>query len=79
MCVCNPGQKCRRLFNQVIKLGAQPYHGHIGPMELNIPAIRGIGRSLIYLVDRYGEEHSIYDVDFIPLEGVEFTTSAALG
>jgi 4-hydroxyphenylpyruvate dioxygenase len=45
-------------------LGAKPYHGKIGPMELNIPAIRGIGGSLIYLVDRYGER-SIYDVDFI--------------
>jgi 4-hydroxyphenylpyruvate dioxygenase len=54
-------------FDRVVKLGAQPYHGDIGPMELNIPAIRGIGRSLIYLVDRYGENHSIYDVDFIPL------------
>jgi 4-hydroxyphenylpyruvate dioxygenase len=35
-------------------------------MELNIPAIEGIGGSLIYLVDRYGE-HTIYDVDFVPL------------
>jgi 4-hydroxyphenylpyruvate dioxygenase len=58
-------------YNRAIKLGAQPYQGHIGLMELNIPAIRGIGRSLIYLVDRYGEEHSIYDVDFIPLEGAD--------
>ncbi|WP_394754397.1 4-hydroxyphenylpyruvate dioxygenase [Crenothrix sp.] len=58
-------------LNRVIKLGAQAYYSHIGPMELNIPAIRGIGRSLIYLVDRYGEDHSIYDVDFIPLNGVD--------
>ena len=57
-------------FDRVVKLGAQPYRGDAGPMELNIPAIRGIGRSLIYLVDRYGEDRSIYDVDFIPLEGV---------
>ena len=35
-----------------------------GPMELNIPAVRGLGDSLIYLVDRYGTE-SIYDIDFI--------------
>lgn len=34
-----------------------------GPMELNIPAIRGVGDSLIYLVDRYGSD-TIYDVDF---------------
>ena len=35
-------------------------------MELNIPSIEGIGGSLIYLVDRYGER-TIYDVDFIPV------------
>jgi 4-hydroxyphenylpyruvate dioxygenase len=57
-------------FKRAVKLGAQPYQGHIGPMELNIPAIRGIGNSLIYLVDRYGEAHSIYDVDFVPIKGV---------
>jgi 4-hydroxyphenylpyruvate dioxygenase len=47
-------------------LGAKPVHGKVGPMELNIPAIEGIGGSLIYLVDRYGEP-TIYDVDFLPL------------
>ena len=40
-------------------------------MELNIPAIHGIGDSLIYLVDRYGPKGTIYDVDFIPIEGTE--------
>jgi 4-hydroxyphenylpyruvate dioxygenase len=35
-------------------------------MELNIPSIEGIGGSLIYLVDRYGER-TIYDVDFMPV------------
>ena len=35
-------------------------------MELNIPAIKGIGGSLIYLVDRYGDR-TIYDVDFVPV------------
>ena len=40
-------------------------------MELNIPAIKGIGDSLIYLVDRYGERGSIYDVDFEFLPGVD--------
>ncbi|CAA9892651.1 Hemolysin VllY [Candidatus Methylobacter favarea] len=57
-------------FKRAIRLGALPYQANVGPMELNIPAIQGIGHSLIYLVDRYGEDHSIYDVDFIPLEGV---------
>jgi 4-hydroxyphenylpyruvate dioxygenase len=35
-------------------------------MELSIPAIEGIGGSIIYLVDRYGER-TIYDVDFVPV------------
>ena len=37
-------------------------------MELNIPAIEGIGGSYLYLVDRYGA-HEIYDVDFVPIAG----------
>src|SRR5437660_3608047 len=53
-------------YDRAIKLGAKQVHGKLGPMELNIPAIEGIGGSLIYLVDRYGE-HTIYDVDFHPL------------
>ncbi|MGB9643536.1 MAG: 4-hydroxyphenylpyruvate dioxygenase, partial [Stellaceae bacterium] len=53
-------------YERAIALGAKPVHGKVGPMELNIPAIEGIGGSLIYLVDRYGER-TIYDVDFTPL------------
>jgi 4-hydroxyphenylpyruvate dioxygenase len=50
-------------FRRAVELGATPVANAVGPMELNIPAIEGIGGSLIYLVDRYGEQ-SIYDVDF---------------
>src|SRR5690606_28092525 len=42
-----------------------------GPMELNIPAVEGIGGRLIYLVDRYGERGTIYDVDFVPIADAE--------
>ena len=62
-----------KAYKRALELGAKPYQGPVGPMELNIPAIRGIGDSLIYLVDRYpgnGSNLSIYDVDFVPLEGV---------
>jgi 4-hydroxyphenylpyruvate dioxygenase len=51
-------------IKQATARGAKAYHGRVGPMELNIPAIRGIGGSLIYLVDRYADR-SIYDVDFV--------------
>ena len=50
-------------FERAVELGAKPHAGPVGPMELNIPAIEGIGGSLIYFVDRYGDR-TIYDVDF---------------
>jgi 4-hydroxyphenylpyruvate dioxygenase len=54
-------------FKHCIDLGARPVETRVGPMELQIPAIEGIGGSLIYLVDRYGER-TIYDVDFVPVK-----------
>jgi 4-hydroxyphenylpyruvate dioxygenase len=54
-------------LQRALALGAKPYYGPVGPGELTIPAIRGIGGSLIYLVDRYGDT-TIYDVDFVPVD-----------
>src|SRR6201986_3360348 len=51
-----------------VERGATAVVGPVGPMELNIPAIEGIGGSNLYLVDRYGA-HDIYEVDFVPIEG----------
>jgi 4-hydroxyphenylpyruvate dioxygenase len=53
-------------YRRALELGAKPGPQSAGPMELNIPCIEGIGGSLIYLVDRYGDR-SIYDVDFRPV------------
>jgi len=53
-----------------IERGAVEVKGAIGPMELNIPAIQGIGGSYLYLVDRYGAQE-IYDVDFVPIPGAQ--------
>jgi 4-hydroxyphenylpyruvate dioxygenase len=57
-------------FEEAVKRGATPVHGPVGPMELNIPAIEGIGGSNLYLVDRYGAQE-IYDVDFVPVPGAQ--------
>jgi 4-hydroxyphenylpyruvate dioxygenase len=53
-------------FKRAVELGATPVQTPVGPMELSIPAIEGIGGSVIYLVDRYGDR-TIYDVDFVPV------------
>jgi 4-hydroxyphenylpyruvate dioxygenase len=64
-------------FARALEAGAWPFEGGaVGPMELNIPAIQGIGQSILYFIDRWrGKEGrpgdvgdiSIYDVDFRPL------------
>lgn len=54
----------RHAYERALSLGAEPGETRVGPMELAIPAIKGIGGSLLYFVDRYGERGSIWDVDF---------------
>lgn len=53
------------------ELGAEVVESTAGPMELSIPALVGIGGSLIYLVDRYGDNGNIYDIDFKFFDGVD--------
>jgi 4-hydroxyphenylpyruvate dioxygenase len=54
-----------------LKKGAQPVDVGSGFSELRLPAIKGIGGAIIYLIDRFEEGSSIYDIDFNYLEGVE--------
>ena len=64
----------REAANRAKALGADVLPGSARPGEINIPAIRGIGGSLIYLVDRYETPESrisVYDVDFVPIRGAE--------
>ena len=61
----------RRAYEHLLAKGAEPVHVETGPMELHIPAIRGIGGAILYLVDRYGDDLSIYDIDFEYLDGVD--------
>ncbi|MEQ1641268.1 MAG: 4-hydroxyphenylpyruvate dioxygenase [Novosphingobium sp.] len=65
----------KKAYEAAIERGAEPVEVRTGPMELRLPAIRGIGGSIIYLVDRYeGQEHgdlSIYDIDFVYEAGVD--------
>jgi 4-hydroxyphenylpyruvate dioxygenase len=60
----------RHAFEEAVRRGAKPMDSPIGPMELDIPCIEGIGGAYVYLVDRYGAQ-SIYDVDFRPIPGAD--------
>jgi 4-hydroxyphenylpyruvate dioxygenase len=64
-------KNARLAYDEAIVRGAEPVETRTGPMELRLPAIRGIGGAMIYLVDRYGDALSIYDIDFDYLPGVD--------
>jgi len=59
-----------KAYTRALELGAQPVDLPPGPMELKLPAIKGIGGAPLYLIDRYGEGTSIYDIDFKFVDGV---------
>ncbi|HEU4457604.1 MAG TPA: VOC family protein [Methylibium sp.] len=65
-------------YRHVLERGAWAVPTHVEVMELNIPAIHGVGSSRIYFVDRY-REFSIYDVDFTPIPTVEMHPPALTG
>ncbi|MEM1132786.1 MAG: 4-hydroxyphenylpyruvate dioxygenase [Pseudomonadota bacterium] len=65
-----------KAYDHLIAAGAEPVHVETGPMELRLPAIRGIGGAILYLVDRYEgkagkDDLTIYDIDFEYLPGVD--------
>ncbi|WP_236214754.1 4-hydroxyphenylpyruvate dioxygenase [Metapseudomonas otitidis] len=64
-------KNAHQAYARALALGAQPIEIPTGPMELRLPAIKGIGGAPLYLIDRFGEGSSIYDIDFEFIEGVD--------
>jgi 4-hydroxyphenylpyruvate dioxygenase len=58
-------------YARALELGAQPIDIPTGPMELRLPAIKGIGGAPLYLIDRYTRGNTFYDIDFEFYDGVE--------
>ena len=60
-----------KAYARALELGAQAVEIPTGPMELRLPAIKGIGGAPLYLIDRFEDGKSIYDIDFEFIEGVD--------
>ncbi|WP_314443907.1 4-hydroxyphenylpyruvate dioxygenase [Massilia timonae] len=62
-------------YARALELGAEAVDIPTGPMELRLPAIKGIGGAPLYLIDRFDDDggvgKSIYDIDFEFIEGVD--------
>ena len=60
-----------KAYERALAMGAQPVEIPTGPMELRLPAIKGIGGAPLYLIDRFEDGKSIYDIDFEFIDGVD--------
>ena len=60
-----------KAYELALERGAQPMDMPTGPMELRLPAIKGIGGAPLYLIDRFEDGKSIYDIDFEFIDGVD--------
>lgn len=65
-------------YRRALDRGAWGVPTRVEVMELNIPAIHGVGTSRIYFVDRH-KVFSIYDVDFTPIPMVDQLPPAIAG
>jgi 4-hydroxyphenylpyruvate dioxygenase len=73
-CACGMAFRVRdahKAYSRALEQGAEPVEIETGPMELRLPAIKGIGGATVYLIDRYEDGTSIYDIDFNFIEGVD--------
>ena len=58
-------------LNRAEKLRDTPFRQAVGPGELEIPAVRGLGGSLLYFVDPKSQLGRLWDIDFIPLKQLQ--------
>lgn len=77
-------EHAQQACHQAVRWGAWRFDDEtIGPQELRIPAIQGIGHSLIYFVERWrgrpGSDESVFDIDFVPQDGIDDIQAAFAG
>ncbi|STY98954.1 4-hydroxyphenylpyruvate dioxygenase [Moraxella lacunata] len=73
-CACGMAFRVKdahKAYERALELGAEPIEIPTSVMELRLPAIKGIGGAPLYLIDRYEDGKSIYDIDFEFIDGVD--------
>jgi 4-hydroxyphenylpyruvate dioxygenase len=79
--VCAIGLKVQNAaatLDRAEKLHDTPFRQKVGPGELEIPAVRGIGGSLLYFVDSESPLGKVWDVEFVPIHAAGKSNDAGL-
>ena len=80
-CVCDMGLRVSDAAETVARakaLGSQDFSQAVGLGELDIPAIRGVGGSLLHFIDQHSDLHRVWDIEFEPVTRTRTTPPAGL-
>ncbi len=69
-CVCDMGLRVRDAEQTVARataLGAPAFSQPVGTGELDIPAIKGVGGSVVHFIDEKSDLHRVWDIEFEPV------------
>ncbi len=67
--ICDVGlqvESAKNTTDRAVALGATPFYQPVGPGELDIPAIRSVGGSLIHFIDAESGLSDVWSVEFRP-------------
>ncbi|HWJ89021.1 MAG TPA: TIM barrel protein [Pelagibacterium sp.] len=70
-CVCDIGLRvddAQATVDRARALGAEPFEQPIGPGELRIPAIRGVGGGLMHFIDGKSELSKVWETEFTAID-----------
>ncbi len=70
-CVCDIGLKvedAKATVERARALGAEPFEQPVGPGELKIPAIRGVGGGLMHFIDSKTELARVWETEFTSVD-----------
>jgi 4-hydroxyphenylpyruvate dioxygenase len=59
-------------------LGGSLFSQPVGAGELDIPAVRGVGGSVVHFIDEKSDLHRVWDIEFLPVPRTETTQPAGL-
>lgn len=69
-CVCDMGLRVRdasQTVKRALMLGAPSFSQPVGAGELDIPAIKGVGGSVVHFIDEKSDLHRVWDIEFDPV------------
>ena len=80
-CVCDMGLRVHdasQTVKRALMLGTPEFSQTVGTGELDIPAIKGVGGSVVHFIDQKSDLHRVWDIEFDPVPKSETTQPAGI-